>query len=342
MKSQVFSSKQLVQISRDLYYLLKLSAPLPEAVNLLSKNTSDPQLARLFQKVSEELSKGKSLSEGLKPFSPPLFFHLISFGEKNGFLPEALQEAGRHYEADALLKRKMKAILSYPLALFIGSLLMVGVFLLLLWPHVGSYFLSLEHLPSWLRLFYLVLSQLSNPVLFLFVLIVLWLFLFWSYQQKKWLQTFLFFFPLIRKTYIKACFSRFLRGLALLLSFNYPLPKAFEEAIALVDYPPLSKAIFKAKKKISQGGTLAEALASIPLLDIGSLFQNTQGPEFSQEPAKALCFAAELLEVEVSSIHQMLLAFLEPACLFAVGFMVLAATWLFWFPFYSTVAHILP
>jgi type IV pilus assembly protein PilC len=105
---------------------------LKTAFSIVSKQISNPKLAKIISEVRENLDHGLSVSDTLKmhaKYFDPLVISLIEVGEKTGTLPRVLSDLEKTLLENIEIKAKIKSALVYP-AILVGLALTMAVFML--------------------------------------------------------------------------------------------------------------------------------------------------------------------------------------------------------------------
>ncbi len=123
--SPTISIKILCQFTRQLATLLDAGLPLLRALRTLEKQAPDKNAKKVFGDIAESVEGGKTFSEALmkhpKSYNK-LYVNMIRAGEASGAMESVLNRLAEFMEKSAKLKAKVKAAMTYPLAvLFIAG-----------------------------------------------------------------------------------------------------------------------------------------------------------------------------------------------------------------------------
>lgn len=108
--------EQQTTFSRQLAELLDAGVPISKALNSISEET-DPIMKRLCQEIQEKLSAGIPFSDALAFFPDAfdeVFCAYVSSGEASGTLPETIARLSKTIQKRSAVRKKIKAISSYP------------------------------------------------------------------------------------------------------------------------------------------------------------------------------------------------------------------------------------
>jgi type IV pilus assembly protein PilC len=87
----------------SIFSILQISGvPVLEAIDILSDTIGNAAITRQFNKIGEELKKGRGISKPLKnaKYFPPMVINMISIGEESGELDKMLAEISSHYDSE--------------------------------------------------------------------------------------------------------------------------------------------------------------------------------------------------------------------------------------------------
>src|SRR3954467_9922075 len=125
--------KDLAIMSRQFATMINSGLSLLRALNILSEQTENPELARVLGEVRNDVETGQSLSAAMgkhpKVF-PPLMVNLTKAGEVGGFLDSVMLQVAANYEVEVRLRGKIKAAMTYPTVVFCIAILAVTGLLL--------------------------------------------------------------------------------------------------------------------------------------------------------------------------------------------------------------------
>jgi len=103
------SLSEKIMFTNNLSGMLSAGLPLSRALFVLEKQSTNPALREVLHGLSEDISKGNSLSEGMKKFPKvfsEIFVSIVHMGEESGSLPKRLQEIGVNLEKSYGLNKK--------------------------------------------------------------------------------------------------------------------------------------------------------------------------------------------------------------------------------------------
>jgi type IV pilus assembly protein PilC len=138
--------KDLAVFSRQFATMINAGLSLIRALNILTEQTDNPELARILTEVRNDVETGNALSASMnkhpKAF-PPLMINMTKAGEVGGFLDSVMLQIAENYEAEVRLKGKVKAAMTYPVVVFVMAILMCSGMLIFIVPTFAKMFTSL-------------------------------------------------------------------------------------------------------------------------------------------------------------------------------------------------------
>ncbi|MGL4337256.1 MAG: type II secretion system F family protein, partial [Turicibacter sp.] len=117
---------------RQFYTMLDAGVTINSALNILSHQLPNKRLREVVKLVEESVSKGETLSEGMRrhlDVFPPLLVSMIEVGEASGNLDSIMERMSTQYEKENKINNKVKSAMIYPIILGIVA---VGVVIFIL------------------------------------------------------------------------------------------------------------------------------------------------------------------------------------------------------------------
>ena len=150
----VIPTKLLCQFTRQMATLLDAGLPLLRGLRTLEKQAKKGPLKTIVGKVADDVESGSTLSEALsihpKSFNK-LYVNMVRAGEASGAMEQVLTRLAEFMEKAQKLKSKVKAALTYPVAVLIIALAITGGLMIFIVPKFAQMFdemLAGEPLPG--------------------------------------------------------------------------------------------------------------------------------------------------------------------------------------------------
>jgi type II secretory pathway component PulF len=135
-RARALRGEDFIAFNQQLAHLTGAGMPVEHGLRLIAQDMRRGSLAAAANNLASELERGTPLPEALAKYEskfPPLYAKLVEAGIKSNNLPAMLHNLGRHAEMVARLRAAMWRAAAYPLAIFIGVLvvlLVIGTFIL--------------------------------------------------------------------------------------------------------------------------------------------------------------------------------------------------------------------
>lgn len=134
--SNMFGSIKTIEkitFARNLGSMIEAGLSVTRALSVMEKQSKNKKLKAILSSLNENISKGQSLSDGMKEYPKEfsqLFVSMVKAGEESGNLAGALKVIAIQMDKSYSLSRKVKGALIYPAVIFsvmvvIGVLMMV-------------------------------------------------------------------------------------------------------------------------------------------------------------------------------------------------------------------------
>lgn len=157
---------------RQMAAMLAAGIPVSGALAVCSEASQDRALKNALVRLNMTVQKGRTLSEAMEEMRgifPDLLIRMIETGESSGSLDQMMKKMAGHYNQEAELGGKVRSAMTYPVILFIVTLISTAFMLTAVLPRFAS-LLSATELPAITR-FMMKLSDLlkNHGILILFI-----------------------------------------------------------------------------------------------------------------------------------------------------------------------------
>ena len=344
------STKTLAVATKQLSSMIKTGLPLLEALNILSESSDDKTLKAVFKEASIGISRGATLQEILEKHPDvfdDMYLALVSAGETAGLLPEVLDREAKLLESLSKIKGQIQSALTYPIAIFVLTVIVIIVMLVFVIPvFTDMYSSSGTKLPA-LTQFLVDASNLIKDPSFLLKSIPSLIigFLLAKRQMKtnkfiNWKDSLLLKLPITKDLVTKSCLANFSRTLSSLNSAGVPILEALMISKRTLGNRVFQRIADKMNTEIQAGQPIYKVLALevkvIPIMFTSMFRIGEETGELSEMVDKL----ADFYEDEVSTSVKSLTSILEPLMIVFVAIVVafiLVAMYLPMFNMMSTV-----
>jgi len=321
--------KDLTIFSRQFATMINAGLSLTKSLNILSEQSENPTLAEVVGQVQKDVEAGQTLSEAMtkhpRVFSG-LFINMVRAGETGGVLDDVLIRVAEHYESEQAIKSKIKAAMTYPVVMFVMSLLIVFAMLTFVVPVFVKMFASLGgDLPAPTKAL-LSMSYAITHFWYLMIAGVVGL----RFAFKAWKKTpggrlaldkFKLKLPVFGMLATKLSIARFTRTFGTLVSSGVPILQALDIVASTSGNEVIASTVRNARTSIKEGETIAQPLAKSPVFPPMVVQMIAVGEETGALDTM-LQKIADFYDEEVGAMVESLTALIEPLMIAFMGLMV--------------------
>jgi type IV pilus assembly protein PilC len=323
-------ANELTVMTRQLATMVSSGMTLLRSFYVLEEQVENPKLKETLGLVREDIEAGLLLSDALgrhpKIFNP-LYVAMVRAGESGGVLEESLNRVAAQLEADASLRRQVKAAMMYPaVVLSFAFLVLVALIAFIVPVFIGVFKDFGGKLPAITR-FTVALSHAVTHEWYLligaFVGIIVG---FRSWRKSSWgrpqWDAFRLKIPMkIGQTVQKIALARWSRTFSALYSAGVPILQAIEVTGQTAGNAVIEKAMVEVVESVKQGGQIAAPLRSAPVFPPMVAQMIAVGEETGGLDTM-LTKVADFYEDEVAAAIKALTSILEPVMIVLVGAIV--------------------
>ncbi|MFH1978838.1 MAG: type II secretion system F family protein [Patescibacteria group bacterium] len=316
--------------TRNLAVMISAGLPISRALKILINQTKSKKFKKTLTSVSEDLTRGKNLSDSLsvhKKIFSKLYVSMIRAGEESGKIDESLKIMADQMEKDFALKRKVKGAMVYPSIIILAMIGIAILMLIYVVPTLVSTFegLGVELPMSTQVIIWISDSLIANSLLVLgtlSILIVLFIVLLRSLMVKRIVDSIFLRTPLISPLIQKINSARTTRTLSSLIGSGVSILEALDMTAEVVQNTHYKKILVVAKKDIQGGGNIATAFKKS-----GKTFPPLVGEmvavgEETGKLSEMLLRLAVFYEEEVANATKDMATVIEPILMIIIGAVV--------------------
>ncbi|MDP2013405.1 MAG: type II secretion system F family protein, partial [Actinomycetota bacterium] len=267
-------AKDLAIMTRQFATMLGAGLPILRCLVILAEQTQSVRLKDLLLQVRDDVERGTSLSESLAryPEFPPLMVNMIRAGELGGFLDETMLQIAESIEADVRLRGKIKAALTYPVAVGVIAVVVTTAMLVFVVPVFSEMFASLGgQLPAPTQVLVNISNFVKNPMFMLPSIAVVLILIGWYRRSKNdprlraVIDPLKFRLPVFGQLFHKIALSRFCRNFSALLRAGVPILSALDIVGGTAGNVVIVNAVRDVKASVSQGSGMSRPLLDHPV-----------------------------------------------------------------------------
>lgn len=263
------ATRDLMLFTRQFSTMIDAGLPLVQCLDILHTQQENIWFKKILGQVKADVEQGKTFADALsrhpKVFDP-LFVNLVAAGETGGILDTIMTRLAMQTEKSVKLAKQIKGALFYPMAVMAVAIGAVAVLLLFVIPVFEKMFADFGgSLPVPTQIV-IDLSRWSTEHWYVFVFSPpVLIFSFNAFRRtpkgRRTLDRMVLnapiFGPLVRKTAV----ARFTRTMGTMLSSGVPILDALDIVARASGNTVVGEGIGYARKRVSEGKTLAEPMA---------------------------------------------------------------------------------
>jgi type IV pilus assembly protein PilC len=345
LKREKVRLKELAVYSRQLSVLIDAELPLIQSLSILEEQQKNKYFRSVIREVKEDVEAGSTLNQAKRKHPKvfdDLYCNLVASGEQSGSLDVMLRRLAEYIEQSVKLRAQVKQAMIYPVGIVCFAVI---VTIFLLWKVIPVFASIFKDLGAELPLLTAVIIKASNfmqKYILLVVLGIIALVMAFRYYRNTttghWTTDRLMLrVPLFGPLLYKVAMTRVTRTMSTLISGGVPMLEALKITSTTAGNVIVEKEIMDARKLVSEGKTLNEALKEsgrFPLM----MLQMVNVGEATGTLDEMLSKLASFYDEEVSTSVAALLSILEPILLVFVGGMVGGLVISMYLPIFSLIS----
>ena len=346
LKKEKVGLKELAVYSRQLSVLIDADLPLIQGLGMLAQQTKNKYFKSVIVQVRRDVEAGATLNQAKKKFPKvfdDLYCNLVASGEQSGSLDVMLRRLAEYQERIVKLKSQVKQAMTYPVAIFIFSIL---VTIFMLWKVVPIFSGIFNELGADMPLLSKIMLAASNFIqsyIFWMAIgfvgfIILFRYLKKTPAGRRAFDTAMLKIPLFGKLIEKVSLSRVTRTLSTLLSGGVPMMESLKITSSTAGNVILESRIMASRTQVAEGTNLTDAFkdtGQLPLM----LTQMVGVGEATGTLDSMLMKLADFYDDEVEASVGSLLSILEPIMLIFVGSLIGTIVISMYLPVFSLISQ---
>lgn len=319
-----------IMFARNLAAMIEAGLSVTRALAVMEKQTKNKKLKIILQEISDDISKGRSLSDSMKEkkdvFST-LFVSMIKAGEESGNLAGSLKIVALQMEKAYQLTKKVRGALMYP-AVIICIMIVIGILMLVyMVPTLTATFKGLGvELPRSTQLVIAISDFLRNQYLIAISIVVLIVVFFVTVSRskagKKFLDLALLKFPIVGSIVKEINTARTARTISSLLSSGVDIVLAIGVTEDVLQNSYYKNVLKKAQDAIQKGDPMSEVFIQNEKLYPIFMGEMVSVGEETGKIADMLLGVATFYEDEVDQKTKDMSSLIEPFLMVFMGIAV--------------------
>jgi len=254
--------------TRQLAVLVNAGIPLVDALTALVEQVDHERLKRVLSAVKQRVNEGSSLADALsqhpKAFGT-LYVNMIRAGESSGALDVVLYRLADFTESQARLRSKILGTLTYPAAMLVIAVVIMGILFTVVIPKITKVFEDTKVVLPWTTRFLIAFSTFVHDWWWALGLLLVAAGLAFSRWRRtprgraRW-DVMVLQAPLFGNLIRQIAIARFSRTLSTLLKSGVPLLTAMDIVKNIVGNTRLAEVIEQSRESIKEGESIAAPL----------------------------------------------------------------------------------
>jgi general secretion pathway protein F len=323
------SSAEVTTFTRDLALLLKASARLDDALELLASDADVGRLRPVVARLRASVLAGESFASAVAAHPslfPPMYIALVRVGEVSGTLDQVLEMLGAERARSEQMRRKLTDAMQYPLFVLIAAVCVMLFFILFVLPQFSSVLQDFGAKSDTALSIFIRLSDFlranATPVLLSLALVIagLW----WLFRRPgTWsaVMSFVARTPGIANIYQFYRTSLFCRNLAVLLGSGVNLTATLRILVDIMAVTGNVTVWTTAADRVRHGGKLSDALLASSNMPPMAIRMLRLGEETGQLPVLA-GRVAEFYEAKLQRSLDRIVSIVGPLAIIAISTVV--------------------
>ncbi len=314
---------------RHMSVMLRSGISLANTVNIMSEQSENPILRKVFAAIYVTIQKGVSLAESMRRY-PKVFssiiISIIEVGEQGGGLDQNLLFLSDYLKKKHDLQKKINGALLYPLiVLCLTAVEMSGVIFFVL-PKLETLFLTFKNIPRYTVIIMLVTRFIRLNWYYilaglLFVALLMYLY-FKTKRGQRSLSKISLVFPIVNRVVKLQILTSVARTIGVLMSNGIPLVRAIRITAETTSNSVYNEILSKIAAEVENGKSLAIALEEhkkyfpetfIKLIELG---------ESSGTLEENLRYLYGFYSEDLAELTNNMASLIEPLLLILIGSMI--------------------
>lgn len=281
------SDNERLSFTQQIAGLLSARIPLERALATLTRLKFGSKMDEIVGQLRRLLQEGHSFSSALEKFSdyfPPIYISMVKIGEAGGVLPEVMSRLAQSQEEEINFKRYLVSSLFYPMIVMTLSMCSIVFFVAVVIPQFQSVFTDMDlELPLITKLV-MFFGQLMINFWFVPVIAIAG-FVFWWIREsatpkgKYRVDQLKLKIPMMGKLFEKIATQKMAQSLSLLIGSGVSLLESLVIASDIIGNEVFGSALRETERRVRQGNTLANSLASFSVFPLMAMEMIAVGEE---------------------------------------------------------------
>ena len=329
VRAKKVPTRDVVIFTRQFATMINSGLPLVQALDILAKQTDNPDLADVTKQVVYDVESGNTLADALskhKGAFSDLFVNMVAAGEAGGILDTILLRLATFLEKNDAIVRKVKGAMIYPGVIFSVAGGAIVILLIFVIPTFQSMFASVNmELPVPTKVVILMSDILQG---YWWLMIIAGFGASWALRTyyatdggKLVIDRLMLKAPVLGDLLRKSAVSRFTRTLGTLISSGVSILEGLEITARTAGNRVIHDAVMSSRQSIAGGETIAKPLENSGVFPPMVTSMIAVG-EATGGLDEMLTKIADFYDDEVDAAVGALLSLMEPIMIVVLGVVV--------------------
>jgi type IV pilus assembly protein PilC len=341
------SPKNIAIFTRQFSVMIDAGLPLVQCLDILGQQQDNKAFQKVLLQVRQDVESGSSLAEAMRKHPQAfddLFVNMVAAGEAGGILDTILQRLATYIEKIVKLRQQVRSALIYPVAVVVIAVIVVYVILWKVIPVFASLFEGLGGQLPWLTQMVVNFSNFIGNFWWLIIIVVFGtIFAIRQYYQtdagRYQIDKLMLKSPVFGQLLRKIAVARFCRTLGTLLSSGVAILESLEITARTAGNAVIEEAIFKVRKEVEEGKTLADPLTRTEQFP-PMVCQMIAVGEQTGAMDTMLSKIADFYEDEVDAAVEGMMSLIEPIIISVLGVVIGTIVVAMYLPMFTLISQI--
>lgn len=319
----------IMHFSRQVAAFVRAGIPLVEALETVRESASNERLQEILTETAELIQVGVPFSDALdrhRDVFPTYYIGILRSAEITGRLDTVLEQLAGYIERDMEARQKIRSALTYPLVIFVMSIITVIILVAYVLPKFVEFFKEFDaELPTITKVLLDAARFLENwwwaiAAGFLVLALVLWR-IDRTPGGRRRRDRFVLRLPVIGEVVRYNVIERFCRIIASMMQAGVPLPEAMQAAIDGTNNLVYAEALAEVRDQMLEGDGMARPVLATGLFPPAATQMIRVGEETGTLDAQ-MDAAADFFAKELDYKLARLTALAEPVVIVVMGVIV--------------------
>ena len=318
--------KDLAIFSRQFATMINSGLSLLRALSILEEQTENKEFARVISETRLDVEQGTALSTAMSRHPevyPPLMINMTRAGEVGGFLDSVLLQVADSFESEVKLRGKIKAAMTYPVAVLIMAVLMtIGMLIFVVLTFENLFAQLGGELPAPTKILVLMSTLLKIGLIPLIIAVIAG-FAWWhkvrdTDRVRNITDPLKLKIPVFGGLFQKIALARFTGNLGTMVHSGVPILQALDIVADTSGNVVIARAVRDVQNSVRQGESLAAPLSEHPVFP-AMVVQMLAVGEDTGALDSMLAKISEFYRSEVEATTASLTSLIEPLMIAFLG-----------------------